>query len=149
MVKSSSSASTDKKIQFNLKNVVLKNTVVNYKDIYRLQDHQFESDQLVASIKIDGRLYDIAADGDVTSIQIGVGSTTLLKNKRFKVLADLTYDDGNKLVNIRPSTLDLHQSQFEVKGTYNFQSNNLIDMTCDGKNTDIQTLLSLLPETIN
>lgn len=149
VVKSSPAASADKKIQFNLKNVILKNTVVNYKDIYRLQDHQFESDQLVASIKIDGRLYDIEADGDVTSIQIGVGSTTLLKNKRFEVLADLTYDDGNKLVNIRPSTLELHHSQFEVKGSYHFQTNNLIDMTCDGKNTDIQTLLSLLPETIN
>lgn len=40
----------------------------------------------------------------------------------------------------------LHQSEFELEGSYNFKDKNTMDMICNGKDTDIQTLLSLLPE---
>ncbi|MEQ8426101.1 MAG: AsmA-like C-terminal region-containing protein [Cyclobacteriaceae bacterium] len=142
----SEGGSTNGAIELDLRNVRLFETKVSYRDQSRNQDHSFSSDKLFASIGVNGALYKIIANGDVTTEQIGVQSSTFLKMKRFDVDADLLYDDKEKNLLINPSQLLLHDSQFEVQGTYNFKERNLIDMVCDGKNTDIQTLLSLLPE---
>jgi len=139
----------DGTIRFDLRNVKLFDTKVSYRDLERSQDHSFTSESLVASIKIDNDLYKILANGDVTTQQIGVQSSSFLKMKRFEVNADILYNDKEKNLLINPSQLSLHESQFELEGTYQFKDKNLIDMTCNGKNTDIQTLLSLLPEPTN
>ncbi len=136
-------------IQFDLRNVNLTDTKVTYRDISRHQDHSFTSEKLTASINIDGDLYTILAKGDVTTEQIAVKSSQFLKMKRFDVEADLIYNDLNKHLSINPSNLLLHQSQFEIAGSYAFKEKNLIDIHVDGKNTDIQTLLSLMPEETN
>lgn len=133
-------------IHFDLRNVQLLDTKVNYHDLSRNQNHSFTSEKLKASIDIDNELYKILADGDVTTEQIGVQSSTFLKMKRFQVDADLLYDDHLKNLLINPSVLKLHGSQFQLHGTYQFKDKTLIDLVCDGKDTDIQTLLSLLPE---
>ena len=139
----------DGSIEFNLRNVKLINTKVTYRDLSRNQDHSFTSEKLTASIGVTNDIYKILAKGDVTSEQIGVKSSTFLKMKRFDVVADVIYNDLEKDLLINPSQLLLHQSQFEIAGSYAFKENNLIDITCDGKNTDIQTILSLLPEDAN
>ncbi len=133
-------------IQFDLRNVRLLGTKVIYRDQSRIQDHSFVSDKLLASISVENDVYKIDAKGDVTTEQIGVQSHSFLKMKRFDVVADLLYNDMEKDLLINPSMLELHQSLFEVKGSYSFNDKNLIDLTVDGKNTDIQTLLSLTPE---
>jgi len=133
-------------IQLDLRNVRLYNTKVVYRDQYRDQDHSFVSNKLISSISMDHDFYRIIANGDVTTEQIRVQSSTFLQNKSFEVTADLLYNDNEKHLLINPSNLVLHDSQFEIKGTYQFKDKNLVDLTCDGKNTDIQTLLSLLPE---
>lgn len=136
-------------IQFDLRNVRLLDTKVRYHDQSRNQDHSFSSEKLIASINVNNDFYKILADGDVTTEQIGVKANTFLKMKRFEVKADLLYNDKEKDLLVNPSLLQLHESQFELHGTYQFREKNLIDMICDGKYTDIQTLLSLMPESTN
>lgn len=135
-------------VKFDLRNVRLETTRVHYKDLQRKQEHHFQSDQLVASIGVDNDQYTIIAKGDATTEQIGIGSNAFLAGKRFEVDANLVYDDLNKNVHIGPSTLLLHKATFEISGSYDFKEKNLIDIACEGKNTDIQTLLSLLPESM-
>lgn len=133
-------------ISFDLKDVALIDTEVSYDDTQARQHHLFTSDALKASINVTGDLYKINASGDVTSKQIGVNTQLFLVNKEFDVIADIDYDDENKVVTINPSTLELRRSTFEVTGTYGFKEKNLIDISGAGKNTDIQTVLSLMPE---
>lgn len=133
-------------IKFDLKNVKLIDTEVSYDDRSAKQYHLFRSDALDASIGVTGDLYKIHAEGDVTTEQIGVGSQKFLVHKEFNAVADIDYDDDNKIVTIHPSTLDLRRSTFEVTGTYHFKEKNLIDLETHGKDTDIQTVLTLLPE---
>ncbi len=136
-------------LSFDLRNVRLFNTRVTYRDQSRNQDHTFSSEKLLASIHIDSDKYKILANGDITTEQIGIQSNTFLKMKRFEVNADLIYNDEEKNLQINPSNLELHQSQFELQGSYQFKDKNWIDLICEGRNTDIQTLLSLLPENAN
>ncbi|HZY82859.1 MAG TPA: AsmA-like C-terminal region-containing protein [Cyclobacteriaceae bacterium] len=133
-------------IKFNLENVKIVDTEVSYEDKQSKHSHLFRSDFLEASIGINGDLYKIHAEGDLTTEQIGVDGQLFLVKKEFDAVADIDYDDENKIVTINPSTLDLQRSAFEVTGTYKFKEKNLIDIEAHGKDTDIQTVLSLLPD---
>jgi hypothetical protein len=133
-------------IKFDLKDVKLIDSEVSYDDKSAKQYHLFRSDILDASIGIEGDLYQIHAEGDVMTEEVGVGSQKFLVHKSFDAVTDIDYDDESKVVTIKPSTLDLQRSTFEVTGTYTFREKNLIDLKAHGKNTDIQTVLKLLPE---
>lgn len=133
-------------VQFDLRNVRLGNTIVSYLDQQADQHHVFNSEKLTASIVVTGDLYNITAKGDVITEQIGVGKTLFLTNKTFEVDAQVDYDDEKKIVDFNSSVLKIARSKFEIGGNYTFKDKNLIDLTAAGKDTDIQTLLSLLPD---
>jgi hypothetical protein len=135
-------------IRFDLQNVKLKNTRVSYFDQLIHQHHTFNSEKLTASIKAENNVYRIEANGDITTEQIGIKEKIFLRNKRFDVKAFVDYDDGGKNVIIKPSTLTVNKSSFNVEGTYTFKTKNEIDLTTDGKETDIQTILNLFPEEV-
>ena len=133
-------------VQFNLQQVQLLNTVVDYDDREANQHHLFNSEKLIASILVKGNLYHIEAVGDAVTRQIGINNSVFLVNKNFTINTRLDYDDENKEVLIKSSTLKISDSEFTVSGNYLFKDKNLIDLKAGGKDTDIQTLLSLMPE---
>ncbi|MEK6780239.1 MAG: AsmA-like C-terminal region-containing protein [Bacteroidota bacterium] len=133
-------------ISFHLRNVRLVNTKVNYHDQQIQLDHIFSSEMLMASISTKNDVYEIVADGDVLTEQIGIGKNIYLKNKKFDVKTQLAYDDLKKTVDINSSTLKVNVSTFDLSGNYTFKQKNIIDITAIGKDTNIQTLLSLLPD---
>lgn len=132
-------------IVFDLRNVQLINTEVSYDDLDAHQFHRFDSRQLEASIHVVGDQYDIQASGNVRTRQINVNDLNFLVDKEFDAVADIGYDDENKVVTINPSILTLGNSAFELTGVYSFKTINRIDLDAKGKDTDIQTILSLLP----
>jgi len=135
-------------IVFDLKNVRLQNTKVSYHDQISHLHHEFASKKLVASISLKNNLYDIVANGDITTEQIGTRNKVVLKNKLFDIQAKLQYDNAHKNLIISSSSLTVNKSSFEVHGNYSFSRNNLIDLTATGKQTNFHTLLSLMPEDI-
>jgi uncharacterized protein YhdP len=139
----------EKNISFDLRNVKLVNTRVTYQDLQALQHHIFGSEKLTASVRLNNAVYRIEAQGDIALGQIGIGSLTLLENKKLEVSALVNYDDGNKNVVVEKSKLVLENSEFELTGTNEFKQKNLVDFKLASKNTDVQTLLSLFPESVN
>jgi hypothetical protein len=135
-------------LRFDLRQVHLRNTIVNYRDQLVNQEHQFRSDQLEASIRVIGRLYQIKASGDATTGQIGIRDVKLLVEKNFIVNAHLDYFDDKKEVVIHPSSLQTGGSEFTLQGTYEFKVKNYLNLKAEGKDTDIQTLISLFPESV-
>lgn len=128
-----------------LKNVKLTNTKVHYLDLSSSEDLDFTSEDLLASIEASGDLYSIQAKGELTS-SLHISDKTYLTGKSFRINSDLVYDDAARSVSIKPSVLKLKGSSFTVEGEYRWKEKNIIDITSTGKDTDIQTLLSLLPE---
>lgn len=131
---------------FELKNIQLNNTLVRYVDYKREEDLIFSSEKLEASIHSSNDVYSIHANGELTTKKINVEKTSLLEGKSFIVNTDLVYNDLERSLLIEPSTLELKKSFFAVKGTYQWKKTSFINISVDGKNSDIQTLLSLLPE---
>ncbi len=134
--------------RFELRNVDLHDTRVHYLDLRQRQDLVFTSQALVASISTLNDIYTIEADGDVTTEKLEVRGKSFLQGKSFDVSSNLVYDDLNKLLKINRSELKLRHSHFVVSGDYAWKDKNLIDIRTEGKNTDIQTLFSLAPETV-
>ena len=133
-------------VKFALHNVRLINTVVHYNDQSINQQHTYTSQSLKASIDTDDDIYVIKADGDLTTTKLIIDGTSYLTGKNFEIASDLIYDDGKKILTINPSTLNLRNSRFGVSGTYAWRDTNTIDIRVEGEDTDIQTLVSLLPE---
>jgi hypothetical protein len=135
-------------VSFQLKDVSLENTTVNYIDVTTKQHLTFKSKDLVASINSANDIYDIEAEGEVTTERISVNNNEFLTGKSFHIEGNLSYDDAQKSLLIRPSTLFVRNSAFSVEGTYNWKRENVIDITTKGTDTDIQTLLSLLTDPV-
>ncbi|MBI3482432.1 MAG: hypothetical protein HY015_05580 [Bacteroidetes bacterium] len=140
--------STGATIGFDLHKVKLIKTKVIYQDLQLLQHHIFESEDLITSIKSTNDIYDIESEGDVTIGKIGIKNLSLLEKKKFDVEAVIKYDDENKNVGIEKSKLSLGRSAFELEGEYNFKGRDFINVKLKGKDTDVQTVLSLLPESL-
>jgi len=133
-------------VSFALRNVTLENTKVQYTDLSAEQEYRFDSKNLIASIVTVDDIYNIEASGEVTTEKINVNQRSFLTGKSFQIESKLVYDDIQKQLEIKPSLLNLKGSSFTVSGEYHWKEKNLIDLITKGKDTDIQTLLSLLPE---
>ena len=133
-------------VKFHLEKVNLENTLVHYIDVNAEQHLTFKSEELLASIHSANDIYDIEAEGELTTERISVNQNEFLTGKSFQVKSDLIYDDAEKSLVIKPSTLEVRNSSFSVEGSYKWKEKNIIDITTEGKDTDIQTLLSLLTE---
>ena len=138
--------SSDKSsLRFELSKVVLTNTKVRYADAFSDIELIFRSKNLLASIESDKSVFDIEGEGEVTTEKISVNGNNFLGGKSFQIKSNLSINTQRKVLSVKPSTLDLKGSGFNVIGEYDWKSKNKIDFKIDGKNTDIQTLLSLLP----
>jgi AsmA-like C-terminal region len=133
-------------VKFDLREVQLSNTLVDYDDRQATQHHIFSSENLIASILVTGDLYQIEAVGDAVTRQIGINNSIFLSNKSFIIDTKIDYDDEKKEVIFKQSALKVSDSEFIINGNYLFKEKNLINLKAEGKDTDIQTLLSLMPE---
>lgn len=134
-------------VSFDLRNVVLENTRVTYKDLGVNQHHEFYSEAMTADILAAGDTYAIRAIGDVTTEQIGFGNSIYFREKAMIVAAKLLYDDLGKSLAIKPSTIDIDQATFEITGQYDFKDKPKIQLQAKSQQTTIHTLLSLFPST--
>ena len=147
ILKENNEASTSK-LSFDLRNVRLNGITVLYKSISTKQEHLFETATMRANIKFKDNLYEITAAGDLLSKYISINKSTFLESKLFDINAILSYDDTEKVLYISPSILGTANAQFEVYGDYRFKDKQLIELYTEGKNTNVQTLLSLFPASV-
>lgn len=136
-------------LRFNLKDVSLTNAFVSYTDSSTHRHFGFSGSEIKASISSDNDIYDISAQGDVTINKFRIDHSALLEGKTFDVTTNLQYLDPERKIEISSGALKLQNSEFEVKGSYSWKNKQTADFTMDGKNTDIQTLLSLLPQNVS
>ncbi len=135
-------------VSFRLKDVHLENARVHYIDISSEEHLIFSSKELLASIHSVNDIYDIEAEGELTTEKISVNNNEVLTGKSFRVESELSYNDVDRNLLIRPSKLNVRNSSFNVEGSYKWKEKNIIDITAKGSDTDIQTLLSLLTESV-
>ncbi len=136
-------------VKFDLSNIQLQQVHVRYTDQGVNQEHDLLAEQVDARLVIKGADILINLEGDLQSRYIRIGQDHFFARKPLKVVSELQYDLDTRKLMIQPSRLRVHRSEFEVMGTYHDRPRPFVDLLINGKNTDVQTLLSLLPETIS
>ena len=132
-------------LTFHLQTVVLDQVQVDYVDD-PLQHHtDLQVQQAVATLAVQGSQYDIQIEGDLLCDGIRVEEQSYFAQKPLGVDARLTYQHREQHLQIKPSTLAIGQGTFNVSGTVDHTDGTQLDLAVDGQDTDVQTLLSLLP----
>ncbi len=132
-------------VSLDLKNVRLKKQRITYVDESVNQSHEFNSSSLAADITLKDNVYRILASGDAISNQVGIGSYIFLKDKLFNITLAMTYDDEKKQVVFQPSSIAQENGDFDLTGLYDFKNEPVLDLTLNGKKTNLQTIISFLP----
>ncbi len=137
--------SQKKEVGFKLEKIHLQNIAVTYLDLLRNQEYRLQTHQVEASLSAHNQAYDIQLDGAVTSEGLRIGQHHYLVNKPLILKGNISYQQPEKKWNIAESEITVSESTFLLNGFYKGFDNTL-DFTLVGQNTNIQTVLSLLPE---
>lgn len=135
-------------IAFQLEKINLENVLLNYADLKRDQEYSIFASKAVAKLTSNNNVFYVAVAGDMLSEKIRLQEEIYFKDKQLKVKADFNYHLEHDSINILPSQIFVHDSEFLVEGVYQGADQNFIKLTTTGENTDIQTILSLMSEKV-
>ncbi len=132
-------------LSFRLQEILLEEVKVDYVD----EPIQHHTDLMVqeatATLRVQGPVYQVALRGNVFSQAIRVEQAAYFEQKPVRIDAALSYHHHQQHWDIAASTLRVGQGTFDVSGTLDHSDGTQMNLAVDGQDTDIQTLLSLLP----
>ncbi len=132
-------------LAFQLETIILDQVAVDYVDD-PLQHHtEMVAQRMEAALDVHGQQYGIRLKGDLFSQGIRVETSTYFAQKELLVDARLTYDHQRQHWQIMPSALQLEKGSFTVSGHLDHADGTSLNLAVGGDETDMQTLLSLLP----
>ena len=135
-------------LAFRLQTIALDQVQVDYVDD-PLQHHtDLLAQQAEATLDVQGQRYGIRLQGDLLSKGIRVEQASYFDQKQLQVDARLTYDHQQQHWQIMPSTIQLAQGAFTLSGHLDHADGTTLNLAVGGQNTDVQTLLSLLPSSM-
>ncbi|MEO1049348.1 MAG: AsmA-like C-terminal region-containing protein [Bacteroidota bacterium] len=144
--KSDSSATDKGSINFALEHVALNNFKVGYTDQVAAIEVVTMAQALEASVVSVNEIHQISASGRVETEQVAINNGVFLRNKEWNLDSDLNIDLNENKLTIKPSALNLPNAEFEIYGEHVFSKEAAVELFVEGKNTDVQTILALLPE---
>ncbi len=147
--KKSKGPSSGRQVAFDLNRVYLRNVQVRYTDQSIDQEYDLLADQVTARLLVNGPHVLIRATGDLQSRYIRVNDERYFAGKPLRVDSEMQYDLQHRRLMIQPSLVKVRGSSFEVMGSVSQRPRTLVDLHVTGKDTDVQTILSLLPERIS
>ncbi|MGV3541200.1 MAG: AsmA-like C-terminal region-containing protein [Rufibacter sp.] len=132
-------------LSFNLENIVLANVQVQYHDAPGQQKYQLQARALSAALSIEEAKVAIQAKGKAVVQALHIGESEFLKQKEISLSSQLTIDTKQNIIAIAPSELQVEKAVYQIGGEVMFQEKKNLDLFIQGKNTDVQSLLALLP----
>ncbi|MBK0404950.1 hypothetical protein I5M27_18305 [Adhaeribacter sp. BT258] len=131
--------------KFDLEKITLQDVLVEYTDESLQQSYQANARSLNAALAISDEKVDIKADGDLFVHAIQLENDAYFKAKDILLQTALTVGVKDKKVTIRPSVVNVGRAAYEVQGDVDYKNATVLDLKLKGRNTNIQSLLSLLP----
>jgi len=132
-------------VNFDLSQIQIDNVKVNYVDESIKQSYITFAESLKAGLNKLNDNYYIDVKGALNSKSIKIGELKYFENKALNLDAHLIYNESTEIIDFDPSELKVNQNEFSITGQYKIPS-NYINLKIDGKNTDFQTISTLLPK---
>lgn len=135
----------DSSFSFNLEKIAFNNVDIHYIDQRINNNHKVHADHLQAKIIASDKHFFIELAGKLFSEHIGIKGEQYLQKKKVALDCELEFLQESKKLIISPSSITIGGSRFNVAGSYINNSNNTTHVNIDGDETNIQTILTLLP----
>jgi hypothetical protein len=133
---------------FNLQQIDLNRVGIHYTDLKNDQAYEADAHQLKAALAINPETIAIEASGDADIRTIKIGGGEYFKEKQVSIKTAFQLHRASKSITIQPSEISIEKAAYEVGGTINYASTTTLDLNLKGRNTSVQSLLSLLPQHI-
>jgi uncharacterized protein involved in outer membrane biogenesis len=132
---------------FDIQRIILKNVHVRYeRGRKKIECYEVLARDLTARLSTQGGETDIALEGDLTTQHLLIDNRAYFKNKQLAIKSELRYRQSTRELTIHPSDLTINRGAFTIQGRYTHLTNSYVDLAVRSHHTDVQTLLSLLPE---
>jgi len=133
-------------LNLELKQIQLVNSQIWYIDEVEQNSANFESEKLIASGKFGEEKYRLSLKGDALFDHLKLNGNTLFMGKHLYTDSDLEVNNKVNSYHINKCLLSLGDLELDVKGDVLMTSNAPdLDLQLDGKNLDLNSILSLLP----
>ncbi|GGK74294.1 hypothetical protein GCM10011405_22950 [Rufibacter glacialis] len=139
----------DETLDFDLQHIGLRNVHVVYQDAPRQQKFSVQAHALTAALALEGPVLQVKAQGDAFIHTLAIGQNDYLKEKRVTLASKLSIDTQQKTIALEPSELQIAKAVYQVGGQIAYSQKTRVDLHVNGKNTDVQSILALLPPRIS
>lgn len=142
------STATSENFAFNLEKINLTNIAVRYTDEQLDQDIQADASHLVAGMIITNDKIALQATGKALISTIRIGRGEFFKGKAVDLATALTINRSENTIALQSSVVKVEGAAYEVGGQIVYGGTTELDLKLEGKDGDIQSMLSLLPQHI-
>ncbi|MDX5436971.1 MAG: hypothetical protein LPK03_07240, partial [Pontibacter sp.] len=146
VITTDTASAEDGEFSFDLEQINLSEVDIHYIDQQLEQRYEVNAHKLAAALAISPETIDIEAEGQATINTIKVGTGEYFKGKRVQLASALSINRQEQNITLQPSVVQVEKAAYEVGGTIAYAQDTELDLQVNGKNTDIQSLLSLLPQ---
>jgi len=147
--KATNKNSENSKVSLDLSSVTLDNLSFNYTSHRSNVSIECFTKETQAAINIRDQKYFIKSIGEVELVELMVNEKAFANNKLLNINSELIYDDDRKFVDFKNSILKINGSDFTTYGNYSFTESQTIDFFLEATQTNLETILAILPERIS
>lgn len=144
ILKSDTSSQQDA-FSFDLEKVSFSQVNIHYIDQRINNNHKVFADALTAKISASDKHFNINLNGELFSEHLGIKGEKYLQQKDIALDCNLEFLSEEKKLIVSPSSITIGESKFNVEGSYINNTNNTTHLAVNGDETNIQTIIALLP----
>jgi hypothetical protein len=138
---------TGNTFQLNFDEVDFKNVQFVYNNYQQQKFYELQLEDTRMNGKFNAASYDLSIAGDVYVYKTRLAGVDYIQQKKTKLDLRLKVDNINKVYSFAPSTLKLEGLNLQVEGRLRYlPMQTEIDLTLNGKDADILSLLSVIPK---
>ncbi|WP_149867256.1 AsmA-like C-terminal region-containing protein [Solirubrum puertoriconensis] len=135
----------DEPLRFDFERVRVRNVAVSYADSSMRQRYELQAHDLTAALLIAGDTVQVRATGPMRVEGLRVGKDTYFRQRELTVNTALAVNRATRQVRVQPSEVQVGAAVYTVAGTAGWRGPTQLALQLGGKNTDVQSLLALLP----
>lgn len=143
--KSNSDSATTNAIVFELSDIQLKNMRLIYNDQESENDYDILSKTAKAQFFYNNYDWEIELNTDIISNELKFNKLSFFKNKPMQISSTLTYTEKHEFYKINPTEIKVLDAIFNLQGSFSLEKKPFVDLKFSEKNSDIKTILSLIP----
>jgi uncharacterized protein involved in outer membrane biogenesis len=147
--KKSTKDSDTSEVAFKLDKLVFKNVNVLFENQINEQKYDLFCKQGQANFALKGSSWEANITSDLFVHSVSVEKHSYLTSKQLQIKTSILFDDQKGYYTIKPSDIVVGNSLFTLTGTFGIRTGQDISLSILGKNTNIQTILALLPADIH